>query len=89
MPPAQLYTNQTPGPTPTAAPVPAGTYASAVIILLSDGENNESPDPLFRISQKNVLVAAFAGRERILRAYQNAIAHGYRFYSYGDCMLIR
>ena len=36
-----------------------------------------------------VLVAAFAGRERILRAYQHAIAAGYRFYSYGDCMLIR
>ncbi|MCL4522986.1 MAG: tRNA preQ1(34) S-adenosylmethionine ribosyltransferase-isomerase QueA [Acidobacteria bacterium] len=36
-----------------------------------------------------VLVAAFAGRERILRAYEHAVAHGYRFYSYGDCMLIR
>ena len=36
-----------------------------------------------------VLVAAFAGRERILRTYQHAIAQGFRFYSYGDCMLIR
>jgi S-adenosylmethionine:tRNA ribosyltransferase-isomerase len=36
-----------------------------------------------------VLVAAFAGRERILAAYQHAIETGYRFYSYGDCMLIR
>jgi S-adenosylmethionine:tRNA ribosyltransferase-isomerase len=36
-----------------------------------------------------VLVAAFAGRERILRAYQHAIAQDFRFYSYGDCMLIR
>ena len=40
------YTNQTPAPTPTATPVPAGTHAPAVIVLLSDGENNESPDPL-------------------------------------------
>ncbi len=36
-----------------------------------------------------VLVSAFAGRERILRAYRHAIALGYGFYSYGDCMLIR
>ncbi len=35
-----------------------------------------------------MLVSAFAGREFILRAYAEAIASGYRFYSYGDCMLI-
>lgn len=35
------------------------------------------------------LVAAFAGREEILRAYGHAVEQGYRFYSYGDCMLIR
>jgi len=35
------------------------------------------------------LVAAFAGRERVLSAYRHAVAAGYRFYSYGDCMLIR
>lgn len=35
-----------------------------------------------------MLVSAFAGREFILRAYAEAIAGGYRFYSYGDCMLI-
>jgi S-adenosylmethionine:tRNA ribosyltransferase-isomerase len=35
------------------------------------------------------LVAAFAERENILRAYRHAVESGYRFYSYGDCMLIR
>jgi S-adenosylmethionine:tRNA ribosyltransferase-isomerase len=36
-----------------------------------------------------MLVAAFAGRERVLDAYRAAIASGYRFYSYGDAMFIR
>ncbi len=35
------------------------------------------------------LVAAFAGRESILGAYRHAVDQSYRFYSYGDCMLIR
>lgn len=36
-----------------------------------------------------VMVAAFAGREFILDAYRHAVERQYRFYSYGDCMLIR
>jgi len=35
-----------------------------------------------------MLVSAFAGREFLLRAYDEAIRERYRFYSYGDCMLI-
>ena len=35
-----------------------------------------------------MLVSAFAGREFLLRAYEEAIRARYRFYSYGDCMLI-
>src|SRR5262249_60750444 len=44
----------------------------------------------FHLPQSSLLmlVAAFAGRERVLDAYRLAIAERYRFYSYGDAMLI-
>jgi S-adenosylmethionine:tRNA ribosyltransferase-isomerase len=35
-----------------------------------------------------MLVSAFAGREQVLDAYREAVAQRYRFYSYGDAMLI-
>jgi S-adenosylmethionine:tRNA ribosyltransferase-isomerase len=35
-----------------------------------------------------MLVSAFAGRERTLAAYKHAVRERYRFYSYGDCMLL-
>ncbi|NNE68582.1 MAG: tRNA preQ1(34) S-adenosylmethionine ribosyltransferase-isomerase QueA [Pyrinomonadaceae bacterium] len=35
-----------------------------------------------------VLVSAFAGREHVLEAYRHAVRERYRFYSYGDCMLV-
>ena len=45
----------------------------------------------FHLPQSSLLmlVSAFAGRERILAAYRHAVAERYRFFSYGDCMLIR
>jgi Ca-activated chloride channel family protein len=55
-----LYTDLTPTPTPTPTPVPQGTYTSAAIVLLTDGENNENPDPL---------EAAQAAADRGVRIY--------------------
>jgi S-adenosylmethionine:tRNA ribosyltransferase-isomerase len=44
----------------------------------------------FHLPQSSLLmlVSAFAGHDLILNAYRHAVAHKYRFYSYGDCMLI-
>ncbi|UCD53284.1 MAG: VWA domain-containing protein [Phycisphaerales bacterium] len=56
----RFYTDLTPVPTPTPTPVPPGTVTPAVIVLLTDGENNESPDPL---------AAAQAAADRGVRIY--------------------
>jgi Ca-activated chloride channel homolog len=45
-PAAGFYSNRSPDPTPEPTPVPKGTYTSAAIVLLTDGENNQMPDPL-------------------------------------------
>ena len=55
-----LYTNLTPVPTATPTAVPQGVYTPAEIVLLSDGENNESPNPL---------AAAQTAAERGVRIY--------------------
>jgi Ca-activated chloride channel family protein len=56
----RYYTNATPEPTPSPTPVPQGTHLPAVIVLLTDGENNENPDPM---------LAAQAAAERGVRIY--------------------
>jgi S-adenosylmethionine:tRNA ribosyltransferase-isomerase len=45
----------------------------------------------FHLPQSSLLalVATLTGHEKLLRAYQHAVESRYRFYSYGDCMLIR
>ena len=44
----------------------------------------------FHLPQSSLLmlVSAFAGRERVLAAYEHAVEQKYRFFSYGDCMFI-
>ncbi len=44
----------------------------------------------FHLPQSTLLMmmSAFSSREQLLNAYQEAVAHQYRFFSYGDCMLI-
>jgi len=67
---------------------------SEATIFLYPGKNFRIVDQLltnFHLPQSSLLalVAAFAGREHVLRAYRHAVETGYRFYSYGDAMLIR
>ena len=45
-PPIDYYSSRTPAPSTSPAPVPAGSDSSALIILLTDGENTAPPDPL-------------------------------------------
>jgi Ca-activated chloride channel family protein len=59
-PDSRLNADQAAMPTPTPTPMPEGTYTSAAIVLLSDGENNMSPDPL---------AAAQAAADRGVRIY--------------------
>ena len=55
-----FYTNLTPTPEASPTPVAPGQHGSAVIVLLSDGENNERPDPI---------AAAQAAADRGVRVY--------------------
>lgn len=70
----------------------AGRAEAEVFIL--PGHNFRVVDQLltnFHLPKSTLLalVSAFAGREKILDAYRHAVKERYRFYSYGDCMLIR
>jgi len=44
----------------------------------------------FHLPQSTLLMltCAFGGREKVMNAYQHAVDNGYRFFSYGDCMLL-
>jgi len=63
-------------------------------LVVRPGHSFQAVDALitnFHLPQSSLLflVSAFAGRERILQTYGVAIEAGYRFYSYGDAMLIQ
>ena len=45
-PSTDYYSNRSPEPTPEPTPVPPGVHAPALIVLVTDGENTESPDPV-------------------------------------------
>ena len=69
------------------------SYSGEVNIFIRPGFEFEIIDGLitnFHLPKSTLLalVSAFAGRERILAAYEDAIQLGYRFYSFGDAMLI-
>ena len=62
-------------------------------IFISPGHNFRIISGLltnFHLPQSTLLmlVSAFAGREAVLAAYAHAVAERYRFFSYGDCMLL-
>jgi len=68
-------------------------YAGETRIFIFPGYRIQSVDALFTNfhlpeSTLLMLVSAFAGRERTLAAYRHAVAQRYRFFSYGDAMLI-
>lgn len=68
-------------------------HAGSTEIFLTPGCRFQVVDALltnFHLPRSTLLmlVSAFAGRKRVLAAYREAIAEGYRFYSYGDAMFL-
>ena len=71
--------------------MPAGSNSTS--IFMYPGYKFQVVDKMFTNfhtpeSTLLMLVSAFAGKEHILNAYKTAIDHEYRFFSYGDAMLI-
>ncbi len=70
-----------------------GVFAGPTALYILPGYIFRAVDALvtnFHLPRSTLImmVSAFAGRERILETYQIAIREGYRFYSFGDAMLI-
>ena len=72
---------------------PLVPHSGSTEIFISPGFHFQLVNALltnFHLPQSSLLmlVSAFAGRERVLAAYRHAVEQRYRFFSYGDCMLI-
>jgi S-adenosylmethionine:tRNA ribosyltransferase-isomerase len=72
---------------------PPGDLRFATDLFITPGFRFRAIDALltnFHLPQSTLLmlVSAFAGRERVLAAYAEAVREGYLFYSYGDAMLV-
>lgn len=78
----------------------AAAHGGRIVASSGSTELVITPDHRFRVvdrlltnfhlprSSLLMLVCSFAGRERVLAVYAEAVAAGYRFYSYGDCTLL-
>jgi S-adenosylmethionine:tRNA ribosyltransferase-isomerase len=76
-----------------AAGKPLEAHSGETSIFLSPGHEFKVVNGLltnFHLPQSTLLmlVSAFAGREAVLAAYEHAVREKYRFFSYGDCMLL-
>jgi len=76
-----------------AAPARPASYEGRTDLFILPGFEFRLVDALltnFHLPRSTLLmlVSAFAGRERVLAAYEAARQNGYRFYSFGDAMLI-
>jgi S-adenosylmethionine:tRNA ribosyltransferase-isomerase len=72
---------------------PLGAHSGDTSIFISPGFQFRVVNALltnFHLPQSSLLmlVSAFAGRERVLAAYNHAVRARYRFFSYGDCMFL-
>jgi S-adenosylmethionine:tRNA ribosyltransferase-isomerase len=85
------------GPLSSTNPLALEPHSSSTSLFLSPAPDGDADFKLvrglltnFHLPQSTLvmLVSAFAGREAVLRAYAHAVAARYRFFSYGDCMLL-
>ncbi len=85
------------GPLSATNPLALAPHSGSTSLFLSPAPDGDTNFKLvsglltnFHLPESTllILVSAFAGREAVLRAYAHAVAARYRFFSYGDCMLI-